>query len=148
MGQISGGMLSLWGLFLQFFPLCDLSPHFILTAVGAERDAGFFPPTFCQHWPGQITWPWQSQNFVKTLTCLLSEPRCWKISRVFTLWLQVFPSAAVTQLGPEVPAMKRGITVITDASLVMVFHAHHSPVIAHCLAGTQRLSTLPHKLMN
>lgn len=117
-----------WVYTYSSFPISDLSPHFILLLLGqAGMLFVLFFPTPCVG-PGQTTWPWQSQNNVRALTCLLSEPRLWKISRVFTLWLQVLPSAAVTQLDPEGPETEQNIAMILMPFLVMV--SHKSPVIA------------------
>lgn len=100
------------------------------TTVGAGGDAlscFVFPYALC--WARTDNMTLTLPNNVKALTCLLSEPRLWKISRVFTLWLQVLPSAAVTQLDPEEPLCSE-----TEQNIAMILMVpHKSPVIAHCL---------------
>lgn len=93
----------------------------------------FFSYTLC--WARIESMTLTITNNVKALTCLLSKPRLWKISRVFTLWLQVLPSAAVTQLDPEGPETEQNTAMTLMPFLVMVFHRR--PVITHCLEHTE-----------
>jgi hypothetical protein len=73
-----------WDLFIHYF-LCMLVPPLYYSCCWGKQDFFMLLLPCLGHFQ-KMLWFLGSSNAVKALTCLLSESRYWRISRVVTLW--------------------------------------------------------------